>query len=367
MSLPEYLFERVTADIRQQTDGMLALAEQLGRQRLTPDAQACVAGLTEAAGGVRRLLDAAFDLRSLGTEGLILAPRPLRLQALVDEVQVRWQARAAMGGVTLLVSYDGAPDACVLADRSRLLQVFDGFIGEAVAGVRRGAVEAALRSSSGPEGIRLEGRIRGARDPGLAVQALEARVREVETRFGLEVALGVLLARRIVAGLGGGVRDEPNAGGAETVVFEITAPAADDAPPVQPEAPSRPAHVLIVDDNATNRMVAQALCEMFDCTSECAVDGLEAVEAARNGRFDLILMDIKMPGMDGVAATRAIRALSGQAGAVPIVALTANADPEDATAYVAAGMNGVVEKPMKPEHLLAALRRALEEPCTAAF
>ncbi|WP_372785750.1 response regulator, partial [Phenylobacterium sp.] len=118
--------------------------------------------------------------------------------------------------------------------------------------------------------------------------------------------------------------------------------------------------------NATNRMVAQALCEMFDCTSESANDGAEALEAARAGRFDLILMDIKMPVMDGVAATKAIRALPGPPGLVPIIALTANAEPEDAEGYLAAGMNGVVEKPMKPEHLLAALQEALGEAADAA-
>ena len=120
--------------------------------------------------------------------------------------------------------------------------------------------------------------------------------------------------------------------------------------------------MLVVDDNATNRMVAEALCEMFDCSSESAEDGLEAVEAARTGRFDLILMDIRMPRMDGVEAARAIRALPGRAGQVPIIALTANADPEDAKTYLATGMHSVVEKPIKPERLLAAMSSALEEP-----
>ncbi|MCR5873008.1 response regulator [Phenylobacterium sp. J426] len=115
----------------------------------------------------------------------------------------------------------------------------------------------------------------------------------------------------------------------------------------------------MVDDNATNRMVAQSLVEMFDCTSEAAEDGAEAVDAVRSGRFDLVLMDIKMPRMDGVEATRAIRSLPAPAGAIPVIALTANADPEDAAGYIAAGMNAVVEKPMKPEQLLAALQAAL--------
>jgi len=367
MSLPEFFFDRVTADIRQQMDGILALADQLARQRLTPDAQACVSGVAEAAEGVRRTLDAALDLRSVTTAGLTSTPAPLQLREVVDEIQARWQPAAAMIGVTLLVSYDGEHDACAMADGARLLQVFDGFVGEAIAGSRRGAVEASLRAIEEPDGgVRIEGRVRGARDAAWEAQDLESRVRELDARFGLDVALGVMLARRLVNGLGGVMRSEGNAGASETVVFEFLLPATIEAPAEAPAEPARSAHILVVDDNATNRMVAQALCEMFDCTCESANDGVEAVEAARGGRFDLILMDIKMPNMDGVAATRAIRALSGPVSGVPIIALTANADPEDSEGYLAAGMNGVVEKPMKPEHLLAALQSALGENVEAA-
>jgi CheY-like chemotaxis protein len=107
-------------------------------------------------------------------------------------------------------------------------------------------------------------------------------------------------------------------------------------------------------------MVAEALCEMFDCTCETAEDGIEAVEAARGGRFDLILMDIKMPVMDGLEATQHIRAADGPAAGLPIVALTANADTRDAAAYIAAGMDAVVEKPIKPAALFAAMLKAVE-------
>jgi CheY-like chemotaxis protein len=118
-------------------------------------------------------------------------------------------------------------------------------------------------------------------------------------------------------------------------------------------------HILIVDDNATNRIVAQALCEMFGCSSETAEDGLAALEAVQARPFDLILMDIKMPRMDGVQATHAIRALTGPARNVPIVALTANADPDDAKHYLSIGMAAVVEKPIKPERLRMAMSAAL--------
>lgn len=366
MSLPEFLADRVAAEIHQQMDGVLALTEQLARQRLTADGEACVASVMSAAEGVRRMVDAGRDLKAVVKQGLVLDLGPVVLREIMDEVQERWQPRAAASGVTLLVSFDGEPDIAAITDRKRLLQVFDGFIGEAVAAQSRGAIEVGLSVETGPDGVRLEGRVRGPRDTGWDSQDIESRVRSIAERLGLEVALGAMLARNVLSGMNGQLRKEANAGASETVSFEILLSPVLEAAAAPSEDTGRAAHILVVDDNATNRMVAQSLVEMFDCTSESAEDGEEAVEAAQTGRFDLILMDIRMPRMDGVAATRAIRALPGRLGAVPIIALTANADPDDAEGYLAAGMNGVVEKPMKPEHLLQALQQALDPDAAAA-
>ncbi len=360
MPLHEFFLDRINAEIRQQMDGVLALTDQLSRQRLNADAQSCVAGVAEVAQSVRRLLETTDELHRAAEGKTVHTPAPLRLREMMDVLQDRWEGRAAQAEATLLVSYDGDPEACVLADRTRLLQVFDGYLGEALAGVRRrGAVEVTLRATDEADGVRVQGRVRGAHDVAWTTKNSDERVREVDARFGLECAVGVQLARRILAELSGSPETEANLGAGETMVFDLLLPKAAEPAVEETQTPSRSAHILVVDDNATNRMVAQALVEMFECTSEAAEDGLEAVEAARTGRFDLILMDIKMPRMDGVTAAREIRAMTGPAGAVPIIALTANADPEDAVAYLAAGMNGVVEKPMKPEHLLAALQQAL--------
>ncbi|MDB5449858.1 MAG: sensor histidine kinase/response regulator, partial [Phenylobacterium sp.] len=105
---------------------------------------------------------------------------------------------------------------------------------------------------------------------------------------------------------------------------------------------------------------AQTLCEMFGCTTESVEDGAKAVEGAATGRFDLVLMDVKMPVMDGVEATRLIRSGPDTWSQVPILALTANADPSDAAFYRRCGMNGVVEKPIKPDRLLAAMSAVLQ-------
>src|SRR5882724_3774325 len=116
MSLQAFFFDRVTAEICQQMEGVLALTEQLQRQRLPTDAESCVSGVADAAGGVRRMLEAAMNLRRVTLNGLTSDPAPLRLRELVDEVHSRWEPAAATSGVTLLVSYDGDPNACALGD-----------------------------------------------------------------------------------------------------------------------------------------------------------------------------------------------------------------------------------------------------------
>jgi len=120
--------------------------------------------------------------------------------------------------------------------------------------------------------------------------------------------------------------------------------------------------VLIVDDYEFNRKMLASLCELFDCTCECAKDGLAALRAVKLRRFDLILMDIRMPRMDGMQATRAIRKLTTPMSAVPIVAVTTRADPRDITRYLACGITDVVSKPIKPSRLYEAMTARLMPP-----
>lgn len=213
----------------------------------------------------------------------------------------------------------------------------------------------------------------------IAPVAPEAKGAEVFDRFQAEPdvlalavvvddgrPLGLAICRQIVERMDGRIGLETaDAGGArfwfelplERSGPEVAAAQAEIAPPTAHAT----VHVLIADDNATNRFVAGKLLETFGCTHESVEDGARAVEAVREKPFDLVLMDIKMPGMDGLQATAAIRALSGPRRGVPIIALTANADPRDAEAYRAAGMAAVVEKPIRPDALLDAMRRVLSD------
>lgn len=124
-----------------------------------------------------------------------------------------------------------------------------------------------------------------------------------------------------------------------------------------PTFPAR-GRVLIVDDLAENRLMLGLCCDQFGIAYECAENGREGVEAVQSGRFDVVLMDIFMPRMDGMAATRAIRALPEPVGAIPIIAVTPAAAPGEILRYLDCGMTDVVAKPINPSRLAEALTAA---------
>jgi CheY-like chemotaxis protein/signal transduction histidine kinase len=358
------LYGAMGAECRVQVEGLMAMTDRLERQPLGADALAQVNSIRATGEALLRLADDAHDLMRSRQGRLALAPRAQSLRTLIDRVQARWVARAEDNGVSLLISYDGDPDLSALIDAERLTQVFDSLIDSALRYTRRGSIEVGLRARVDNGKVRLEGRVR---DTGAELAAKLAEAFAADAGSGEGMSLPLSLARGVLASMNGSLRAETNAGQGATMLFQLTVDAVETLAPAVDERPaSGAAHVLVVDDNATNRMVAEALCEMFDCTSETAEDGMEAVEAARTGRFDLILMDIKMPRMDGIAAARAIRSLEGPEAMTPIVALTANVDPEDARSYLAAGMCCVVEKPIKPDRLLQAINVALAEAQAAA-
>ena len=346
-------------EFRTPLNGVVAMAELLQRQPLGVDALAQVGSIRAAGEALLRLLSDSIDL-TRAEEGLLeLYPEPVLLRGVADRLQESWGLQAQQAGVSLLISFDGDPDLQAVLDPGRLAQVFDNLIGNALSYTRSGAIEASLKARVQGQDVLLEGRVRDT-GPGLTPGELARIFDRSEADRHSASGLAMSLTRELVECMHGAIRADSNVGAGLTVMFDMMVPMAQIVTTPQIGAAPVAAHILVVDDNATNRMVAEALCEMFDCTSECAEDGVEAVEAVQSGRFDVILMDIKMPRMDGIAATRAIRQLDGAIGQTPIVALTANVDPEDARSYLAAGMCCVVEKPIKPERLLQAINTALD-------
>ena len=352
----------LSRELQTPMNGVLAVAGLLRRQPLNDAAIDHVQTIIDSSETLLDTLRDALDLAhaQAGELQLFAAPTPLR--AVMDDVQTLWAPRAAQDGVTLMVGYEGDTELAGVLDGPRVAQVFNNLIGQTLKFARNGMVEASLKAVVIGDQVRLEARVR---DDGPGVDP--ARLDTIFDASGPDGAgLSLSICRHIVEQMGGRIWAENNVGRGATFAFDLSAPRA----VIQQEEPSNVSnlnelnlqahpHILIADDNATNRVVAQALCEMFGCTSETVEDGQEALEAVQARPFDLILMDIKMPRMDGVQATLAIRGLSSDSRNIPIVALTANADPEDAKHYLAVGMAAVVEKPIKPERLRMAMNAAL--------
>ncbi len=249
----------------------------------------------------------------------------------------------------------------VLGDHRRLRQILHRLVSNAVKFTSQGEITVSL-SREGPLTVfRVKDTGPGI-VPELAPRLFEAFVQADDTisRTHVGAGLGLAIAHRLTRAIGGQIALEQTSSAGSTFVVRLPLPLADDDAVAEPSdtAPtetSGSARVLIVDDHPTNREVARLMLAPLGCDIFEAVDGLEAVEMASTSPFDLILMDVRMPRMDGLTATRAIRALDGAFARTPILAVTADAMPEDAARCLAAGMDGHVAKPLTHASLFAAI------------
>jgi len=354
-------------EIRTPLNGVLAVAEILKRKSVQTDLAPFIETILESGGVLLRLLNDALDLSRAEAAGLDLDEAPLSVSRILEDSLSPWTAQAELKGLAVTATYDGPADLWALGDAVRLRQVLNNLVGNALKFTAAGGVDVRLTAVADGDYVRLRGQVTDT-GPGISADRLEEIFMPfLQAEEGVRqggAGLGLAVCRQIVDRMNGTICALPGREQGAAFVFEmplhrLPAPAAAAEPPSTVEAGDA-VHVLIVDDNPTNRMVAQTLVEMFGCSSENVDNGEDAVAAVASGRFDLVLMDIKMPGIDGVEATRRIRSGGGPASQAPILAVTANADPADAAFYRLAGMNGVVDKPIKPERLLAAMNAVLQ-------
>ncbi|MHB2170122.1 ATP-binding protein [Alsobacter sp. R-9] len=351
-------------EIRTPLNGIVGMVDLLDDPDLAPQQRRRIESIRECSDALLALIDDILDYSKLESGSIDLDSVPFELSEAVDGAVRIVADRVREKGLSLVV---GCDPVVVTGDKARIRQVVVNLLANAVKFTDVGNVTVHARAASGPDGRpRL---VVSVSDTGIGIpadamgrlfQQFSQADASITRRFGGS-GLGLAICQRIAGAMGGeiGVESTPGQGSTFTLdvpVEGITPGRAAQAAATQPApAPAPGARVLVVEDNVTNRHVAQALLERLGAVVDCACDGLEAVAMAGRKPYDLILMDMQMPNLDGLGATRRIRELG--IADVPIVALTANAFVSDRDNCLAAGMNDFVAKPVNRTKIEAVLAR----------
>ncbi len=354
-------------EIRTPFHGMLGMMSLLQDSRLTPAQQNMLGTARESAEHLLDILNDILDLSQLESGKLQVQPVTIDLQQLVAQVEALMRAQAHAKGLALEVHMAPNVPRWVRADATRLKQILFNLLSNGLKFTRVGAVgldvtcrgDGALLFTVTDSGIGMDDATLGR----LFQRFMQGD--ETPSRQAHGTGLGLQISRELAQLMGGdiAVRSQPGAGSAFSVWLPLPAAGPPIAPANEAGMPdgvaTRRLHVLVAEDHPVNRAYMEAVLDKLGHSAVFAPDGataLQAVQAATE-RFDVVLMDLHMPGMDGFAATRAIRALPPPRGTVPIVALTADAFHESRHLATQAGMNGFITKPAHLPQLRDALAR----------
>jgi signal transduction histidine kinase/HPt (histidine-containing phosphotransfer) domain-containing protein len=356
-------------EIRTPLNAILGLADLLGDTGLSPEQEGYLHTIQESGCHLLDLLNDVLDFSKIDSGAIELECAPFAPRAVLETVRAMVAPRAEEQGLRLAIEASPAVPEWVFGDARRLRQVLLNLVGNAVKFTRAGEVAAGLDAVAVALGWRLDGVVR---DTGIGIEP-ETLARlfheftqadgSVTRRFG-GTGLGLAICRRLLEAMGGTITAESQPGVGSVFRFSLTVGVApDDAVARAPSPTARgPLRVLVAEDNRVNRLVATRVLQRQGHDVQAVEDGAAALAAVRGGGFDLVLMDVMMPVMDGLRATRAIRALPAPAGRVTVIGLTASASRDSEAACRDAGMDGFAPKPITPERLSDEIARVCGAP-----
>ena len=359
----------ITHEIRTPLNAIVAMTDLLADTPLDDAQRRHVSTLRTAGAALSELINHTLDMSRIEVGRFEIDPAPFDLRALIDETAGMARLRAAQKGLALEALIDPATPTNVHGDAVALRRVLINVLGNAVKFTERGTVT-----------LRVMPAVAGTTSPvlfsvddtgiGIAPQKLDvifdsyAQADEsINKKFG-GAGLGLTISRELVELMGGRIWVRSQAGQGSTFSFTVPLPEASAVrhpPPAAepPSVPARPLRILLAEDSPLNRLVVSAHLEKTSDVIDVAEDGRAAVDAVKARRYDLVLMDVNMPEMDGYEATAAIRRWEQETRQprTPIVALTAHAFAEDVERSRLAGCDEHVTKPVKRQTLLELLDR----------
>jgi CheY-like chemotaxis protein len=352
-------------EIRTPMNGVLDMVDLLlGDPRLETGQRSQLATIRSSAEMLLGILNDILDLSKLEAGKLMLVPAPFHVQPMIWSVADLLRPNAIARGLELRVEFhpDLPEPSWRQGDAARLRQILFNLAGNAIKFTGQGSVTLRVAPAGGNQ-LRFE-----VEDTGCGILPEDqARIFEKFEQAGAAAGgtgLGLAITRSLVKEMGGriGLRSKPGEGSCFFVLIPLPQAEAPAAVAISHDgqikaiAPGLP--VLVVEDNLVNQRVARGLLESLGCSVTIAGSGEAALDLCRQGAFPLVLMDCQMPGMDGLDATRAIRSLPGHGIRPSIVALTANAFPEDRLRCLEAGMDDYLSKPIQIAELARVVGQA---------
>ncbi len=349
-------------ELRTPLNGVIAVSETLAREQATPRGVELAQLIASSGRLLERVLTDILDFSKIEAGEMLLERRPFDLELVVSRVAELHRASVEAKKVALVWQVSEAAHGCYLGDGVRLTQVLSNLLGNAAKFTEAGEVRLLVDRVDGAVRFRVV-------DTGIGFdESVKARLfhrfeqadLSIRRRFG-GTGLGLAICRSLVSLMGGAIDAEstPGKGAVFTVLLPLepaeAAPVAEDAVHDPAELPGL--HVLLAEDHPTNQRVVRLILEAVGVELTVVENGALALAAFAEQRFDLVLMDMQMPEMDGLTATAQLRALERASGAprTPVIMLTANALDEHVQASLQAGADLHIAKPLRADELLDAI------------
>ena len=353
-------------ELRTPLNGVLGMARALQRTDLDHRQQGFVDTILRSGDGLMAILNDVLDISKIEAGRMDLDVAPFDLHALGQQTVELWAEGAAAKSLTLTCKAEPDLPELVLGDETRVRQVVMNLVSNALKFTEKGSITIALRAAPAADGDGGVEIVVSDTGIGMSPEQQSALFRPYfQAEGGAKkyggTGLGLAICRKLTSMMGGeiSVMSEKGSGSAFRVWLPL--PAAEAAPETDADPDGLPPlRILVADDNPINLAVARAVLEAAGAVVETAPDGAQALERLRFEAFDLVLMDVHMPHMDGIEAVGRLRA--GQSGPadIPVVALTADAMPGEESRLKALGFDALQHKPVQPAALIAAIMDVLE-------
>jgi PAS domain S-box-containing protein len=362
----EQFLANISHEIRTPINGIAGMSNLLAHNPTPEDSETYLNAIRHSAENLKVIINDLLDLAAIDSGKLRFEKIPFNLKDLLPSLIGTFTYQARDKRIALEYSIDERLNKILLGDPVRLNQILINLISNAVKFTHHGSIKVDCtldRQAKGMCWIRIEVKDTGVGIPfeklNTIFESFSQADASVTRKYGGS-GLGLTIVKQLVELQNGKitVRSEEHVGSTFIVLipYGIGKPksieiAADKKRKSLPDANMQQLRVLLVEDNDINRLYAKSILKNWRCQTDTAENGLVAIEKIKNNSFDVVLMDVQMPVMDGYEATKAIRSMDAPLGKIPVVALTANATKSDVEKCLASGMNDYLPKPFTPDDL----------------